>query len=571
VRPVRPSTSRRSALATASARPTAGVRPARALLAAPALLTALALAACSGGGSDDGATGATTDGGTLVYATGDAEPTCLDPHVGGNYPQALISTQYLEPLVGRDADGTILPWLATAWTVSDDGLTWDFTLADGISFTDGTPFDAAAVQANVAHVQDPDTGSSTGYLALAKVASVEVVDATHARFHLSEPDSALLESLSQQWVAMESPAGIARGTDANCAAPIGTGPFVVQEWVAQQQVELVRNEDYTTVAPEAEHEGVAYLDRIVWRFLPDAATRYAALRSGEVQVIDNPQPDTVAAAQADEGGDVQVIDAPRPGSVNRIELNSSQAPFDDERVREAFVRAADVEPGIETLFAGTTTRSTSPLSSVEPLAYSEPDLFTTDVDAANALLDEAGWTGRDSEGYRTKDGVRLTVRMPVSTNQSVAAEQSLFEQIQATTAEVGFDLVLTPMDLSAWYAALGAHEYEAVSAPYTKVGPDVLRILYHSDGTVPAPSGYFANHAGVTDPALDALLDQASATSDDAERADLYQQAQQIVLEGYYILPLYDQQNIFLTSGVEGVRTLHTVSTPTFLDARLAS
>jgi peptide/nickel transport system substrate-binding protein len=540
---------------------------ARALVAAPALLAVLALAACTGGADSDGSA-APAEGGTLVYATGDAEPTCLDPHVGGNYPQALLSTQYLEPLVGRDADGTILPWLATAWTVSDDGLTWDFTLADGITFTDGTPFDAAAVAANVAHVQDPDTGSSTGYLALAKVASVEVVDATHARFHLSAPDSALLESLSQQWVAMESPAGIERGTDENCAAPIGTGPFVVQEWVPQQQVELVRNEDYATEAPEAEHAGPAHLERIVWRFVPDAATRYAALRSGEVQMIDNPQPDTIAAA---DGTEIDAIDAPRPGSVNRIELNASQPPFDDVRVREAFVRSADPEPGIETLFAGTATRSYSPLSSVEPTAYSDPDLFGTDVDAANALLDEAGWTGRDSAGYRTKDGQRLTVRMPVSTNQSVAAEQSLFEQIQATTKAVGFDLVLTPTDLSAWYAALGAHEYEAVSAPYTKVGPDVLRILYHSDGTIPAPSGYFANHAGVVDPALDALLDQASASSDEAERADLYRQAQQIVLEGYYILPLYDQQNHFLTRGVEGVRNLHTVSTPTFLDARLAS
>ncbi len=543
------------------------LRPARVRLAVAAGL-ALTLAACtSGGGSDAEAT--PVDGGTLVYATGDAEPTCLDPHVGGNYPQALISTQYLEPLVGRDADGTILPWLATEWTVSEDGLTWDFTLADDVTFTDGTPFDAEAVKVNVEHLQDPDTGSSTGYLAVQKVASVEAVDATHARFHLTEPDSALLESMSQQWTAMQSPAGIARGMDANCAAPVGTGPFVVEEWTPQQQVRLVRNDDYVSRDPQAEHDGAAYLDEIVWRFIPDAATRYAALRSGEVQVIDNPQPDAIA--QADEGGDISHVDAPRPGSSNRIELNSAQPPFDDVRVREAFVRAADPDPGIETLFAGTTTRSYSPLSSVEPVAYGDEELFATDVDRAEELLDEAGWTERDDEGYRTKDGQRLTVRFPVSTNQSVAAEQSLFEQIQANAKAVGFEVVLTPLDLSGWYGALGAHEYEAVSAPYTKVGPDVLRILYHSEGTVPAPSGYFANHAGVTDPELDALLDEASATTDEDARADLYGQAQQIVLEGYYILPLYDQQNHFLTSGVTGMRTLDTVSTPTFLDARLAS
>jgi peptide/nickel transport system substrate-binding protein len=509
------------------------------------------------------------DGGTLVYATGDAEPTCLDPHVGGNYPQALLTTQVLEPLVGRDAEGEILPWLATAWEVSEDGLTWDFTLAEDVTFTDGTPFDAEAVKVNVEHLQDPETQSSTGYLALAKVAEVEVVDANHARFHLSEPDSALAESLSQPWTAIESPTGIARGMEANCASPVGTGPFVVESWTPQQQVDLVRNDDYSTVAPEAENDGPAHLDRIVWRFIPDAATRYAALQSGEVQVIDNPQPDAIAAAQA--GGDITDVDAPRPGSVNRIELNSGQAPFDDVRVREAFIRSADVDPGLESLYAGTVTRSHSPLSSSEPMAVSDESLFGTDVDAANTLLDEAGWTERDADGYRTKDGQRLTLRLPVSTNQSVAAEQSLFEQVQANTKAVGFEVVITPLDLSGWYEALGANEYEIVSAPYTKVGPDVLRILYHSSGIVPAPSGYFANHAQVADPALDELLDRAVETTDQTERADLYAEAQQTVLDGFFILPLYDQQNHFLTRGVDGIRTLHTVGTPTFLDARLAS
>ena len=97
---------------------------------------------------------------------------------------------------------------------------------------------------------------------------------------------ALAESLSQPWLAIESPTGIARGMEANCAAPVGTGPFVVESWTPQQQVDLVRNDDYSTVAPEAENDGPAHLDRIVWRFIPDAATRQAALASGEVHVID---------------------------------------------------------------------------------------------------------------------------------------------------------------------------------------------------------------------------------------------------------------------------------------------
>lgn len=526
---------------------------------------ALALTSCATPAPADEPTPQT--GGTLVYATGDAEPSCLDPHVGGNYPQALISTQYLEPLVGRDATGAMQPWLAESWAVSDDGLTWDFTLKSDITFTDGTPFDAAAVKANIEHLQDPATQSSTGFIATTKVDSVEVVDDTHARFHLSAPDSALVESLSQPWTAMQSPAGIERGMEENCQTPVGTGPFIVESWEPQQRVTLVRNDAYVTHGPEANHDGNAYIERIEWRFIPDAATRQAALASGEVNVIDNPLPSDIAAA---EQAGIGHINAPRPGSVNRIELNSGQAPFDDLRVREAFVKSADPGPGIAALFQGAATQTFSPLASTEPTAVGEESLFTTDPEAAKKLLDEAGWQP-GADGVREKNGKRLTVRFPVSTNQSTAAEQSLFEQIQANTAQVGFDVQLEPVDLATWHERLGSKAYEAVSAPYSKVGPDVLRILYHSTGIVPAPSGYFANHAMLQDPEVDRILTEASATSPGAERDQLYADAQRRILESYVLLPLYDQQNHFLTNNVEGVVALGTVGTPTFINAQLTA
>ncbi|MBD8660006.1 ABC transporter substrate-binding protein [Frigoribacterium sp. CFBP 8754] len=531
-----------------------------------ATVGALALAGCTAGADDAGDSAAPVEGGTLTYATGDAEPTCLDPHVGGNYPQALISTQYAESLVSKDADGEIVPWLAESWTEASDGLSWTFTLKPDVTFTDGTPFDAAAVAANVAHVQDPSTLSSTGYLALAKVTGVEAVDDLTARIDLSTPDSALLESLTQPWLAMESPEALQRPQEVNCESPVGTGPFVVDSWTKQEQVELSRNDDYSSPPADADHTGPAHLESVVWRFIPDSAARYAALQAGQVDVIDNAQPDTLVAAEKDDA--ISEIDAPRPGASNRLELNSGKAPFDDERVREAFVTGVDVDDAIDSLFFGTAERSYSALSSVEPLAYSDPSLFEVDADAAGDLLDEAGWTGRDSEGYRTKDGTRLSLTFPVSTNQSIPAEQSLFEQIQAGAKSLGFEVVLQPLDLSSWYGALASDDYDLVSAPYTKVGPDVLRILFDTSGITPAPSGYFANHAQLSDPALDDLLTRASQTSDADERADLYQQAQQIVLESRTVLPLYDQQNHYLVgSSVTGVRALPPVQAVTLYDA----
>jgi peptide/nickel transport system substrate-binding protein len=535
-------------------------------LLALATVGALALAGCTAGADDPGDSATPVEGGTLTYATGDAEPTCLDPHVGGNYPQALISTQYAESLVSKDADGEIVPWLAESWTEASDGLSWTFTLKPDVTFTDGTPFDAAAVAANVAHVQDPSTLSSTGYLALAKVTGVEAVDDLTARIDLSTPDSALLESLTQPWLAMESPEALQRPQEVNCESPVGTGPFVVDSWTKQEQVELSRNDDYSSPPADADHTGPAHLESIVWRFIPDSAARYAALQAGQVDVIDNAQPDTLVAAEKDDA--ISEIDAPRPGASNRLELNSGKAPFDDERVREAFITGVDVDDAIDSLFFGTAERSYSPLSSVEPLAFSDPSLFEVDADAAGDLLDDAGWSARDSEGYRTKDGTRLSLTFPVSTNQSIPAEQSLFEQIQAGAKSLGFEVVLQPLDLSSWYGALATDDYDLVSAPYTKVGPDVLRILFDTSGITPAPSGYFANHAQLSDPALDDLLTRASQTSDADERADLYQQAQQIVLESRTVLPLYDQQNHYLVgSSVTGVRALPPVQAVTLYDA----
>ncbi|MDN5814631.1 MAG: ABC transporter substrate-binding protein [Yaniella sp.] len=535
---------------------------------ATAVLGGLALAGCGNSDSADGeTTGEPQSGGTLTYASGDAEPDCLDPHYGGNYPQGLIATQYLETLFTKDEDGQTIPWLAETSEVSDDGLTHTISVTDGITFHDDTPLTSEAIKANIEHLQDPETASSTGFLAVEKVEEVEIVDELTADLHLSAPDNALEESLSMHWTAIQSPEALARDVQENCADPVGTGPFMFDSWEREQQVNLVRNDDYVLPVESDRETDQAYLDGITWRMIPEAATRYAALQSGEVDVIDNAQPDTIQSA---EDANIGHLDSPRPGAANRLELNSSQAPFDDVLVREAFMRSVDVDGGIEALYFDTAPRSHSLLSSVEPLGYSDESLFTQDVEQANELLDDAGWTERDDDDVRMKDGERLEIVMPVSTNQSVPAEQSLFEQFQSQSAEVGFDMQINLLDLSSWYAALGEHNYDLVSAPYTKVGPSVLRILYHSDSIEPAPSGYFANNAQVNIPELDETLVQAEETTDDDERAELYEQAQRTVLEDHYVLPLYDQQNHFLYSAdVQNMGDTSAIAAPEYYNVWL--
>ncbi|MDJ1372171.1 ABC transporter substrate-binding protein [Gulosibacter molinativorax] len=504
---------------------------------------------------------------TLTFATGQSEPDCLDPHVGGNWPQAESAHQFLESLFARDDSGEIVPWLADSSEVSEDGLTWTIGLKEGIEFSDGTPFNAAAVVANMEHVRDPNTKSSTGILALEKVDAIVATDDHTVEFQLNTPDSALLESLAQSWLAIMSPAGLERGEQANCEAPIGTGAFQVDSWTKQDRIVFVRNETHTEAMPgEATPPEGERIERIEWRFIPDAATRTAALQSGQVDVIDQVQPDALSGFQ--ETDEFSTLVGPRPGTTARIELNTTRAPFDDPLVREAFTRSTDIDAAVESLYFGTLDRSYSPLSSALPESVGFPELLGVDVDQANQLLDEAGWTERNDAGIRIKDGQPLTVVFPLSTNQSIPAEVSLVEQIAASAGAVGFDVQIELLDIGSWYAASGEWAFDAIIAPYSKSSADVLRIVYHSAGNVPAPSGYHANNTGIESPELDAMLEQAGTTTDRAERADLYAQAQEFIVSEHLIVPLYDQMVQFAyTPTLEGLRLDPSLNLITFTNA----
>ena len=539
----------------------------RASLAAAAAML-LVLAGCGSTGDEaDGGSGEPTAGGKLIFATGDAEPTCLDPHVGGNMPQQIAGIHVTESLFTMTGEGEIEPWLAESGEMSDDGMTWTFELKEGVEFTDGTPFNADAVRANIEHLQDPATESSTGYLAVQHVERVEYDGDHTAVFHMTEPDAALMESLAQTWLSIQSPTALERPMAENCEAPVGTGPFVVENWSKQHSVTYSRNENYTSAPATAEHDGPAYLETLEIRFMPDASSRYAALQAGEVHVIDSAQPDTISQARQGDGPIKDLVGV-RSGASTRLELNTGGTTFSDPLVRQAFMHASDIETGVNTLFFGTVERSTSMVASSTPHGTSHDDgAFDYDQDLANELLDEAGWVMGD-DGVRTKDGERLTVRIPVSTHQSIPAEQSLLEQIQAQSAEGGFDVTLDPMDLASWYAAAGAWEFDAITAPYGKSSPDVLRIIFHSDSIEPAPSGYHANNINVESDELDSLLEQANQTPDEEERAELYAQVQQIIVDGAYVMPLYDwQTRVLYQDEVEGLRFETNLSTPWFHEA----
>ena len=216
------------------------------------------------------------------------------------------------------------------------------------------------MQANIDHLQDPATGSSTGYLALAKVTGTEAVDAQRVRLTLSEPDSALLESLSQPWVAIAVAGGPRPRPGRELRRPGRHRPVHGRRAGSSRSRDHLRAQRRPTTPrrPTPATRAPPTWTKIIWRFIPESASRYAALQAGEVDIIDNAQPDTIAQA-AKERRRSSHLDAPRPGASNRIELNSGKAPFNDPLVREAFIRSVNVNDGVASLFFGTAERSYS--------------------------------------------------------------------------------------------------------------------------------------------------------------------------------------------------------------------
>ncbi|GAA2033915.1 ABC transporter substrate-binding protein [Yaniella flava] len=509
-------------------------------------------------------------GGTLTYATGDVEPPCLDPIMNGNVPQALVATQYLEPLFFQNDDNEIEPWLAETWEWSEDRLALDITVKDDVTFTDGQRLNAETIQKNIEYIKDPATLSSTAILAVEKVDSVEFVDEFTARLHLSEPDNAMLEHLAQVWVPIQSQQALARGMEENCLSPVGTGPFKVESWDKQRQIVLVRNDEYHTPAPSAQRTGPAYLDRIIWRFLPDHANRFAALQSGEVDVIDVVQPQDAIVADADPS--LETLIGSRPGHVVNLAFNTTETPFDDVRVREAFTRAVDVDAALKSIFLDTVDRSDSVLSSITQYNHQQPEIFSRDVDRANALLDEAGWTERDASGYRIQDGEQLSA--VVLQTDSVLVPVAVLEQFQASAKDIGFKLIIDQEESSTYTERRNAWDYNLIPLYYTKNSPAVLN-LTHDTANIPSivEGGYHANSNGLEGPKaeqIDELLHTAAVTGDTQEREEAYVAAQEAVHGQYLNLPIFDQQTrLSFRADVNGIRLISPLGMPTFYDTWL--
>ncbi|WP_396668237.1 ABC transporter substrate-binding protein [Microbacterium sp. R86528] len=505
----------------------------------PSLRRLSAVAALVGASLILGSCAATADSespdpatGEVVWAIEGANLSAghMDPQTSQLDVSGMVQRVVLDSLVFQEADGTFSPWLADSWEISEDSTQYTFMLRDDVTFTDGEAFDATAVKANFDRIVDPATESAQAASMLGGdfYAGTEVIDDHTVTVSFTQPYAPFLQAASTALLGFYSPAVLdAHADELKAGGPdvtVGTGPFLLSEYIPDQEIIYTRNADYTwgpngALAPTFETLRVS--------ILPEASVRAGVVTSGEADLASQLPPNVASTL----GDDVSVESLEYPGLPYSLYLNEQYGVFADPLVREAFSRAIDIEPAVEEIFFDQFPRAWSILGSTTP-GYNAglEDTWAFDPDLANSLLDEAGFTEYDDEGYRVKDGDRLSARWiawtPVPDDRAALANA-----IQQNLRDVGFEIVREVLEPGAYNEQYGPKTFDLTDWGYSGVDPDLLRNHLHTDG--------FQNASQVSDADLDALLESGVSATDPAQRASIYGEVQEWNAEHNAIVPLY--------------------------------
>ncbi len=446
-----------------------------------------------------------------------AEPKSMDPHVVTAVNDFRILVNVYDGLV-RYKSGTleVEPALAESWEISADGLTYTFNLRDGVRFHDGTPFNAEAVKFNFDRMLDEshpfhDTGPFPLSFFFGSIASTDVVDELTVRFTLSDPYGPFLSNLAYPTGLMVSPTAVETHGAEFGRNPSGTGPFIFSVWESNRQVALERNANYWDGAPP--------LRGVVFRPITDANARVTEMLSGGIDMMVEVPPDNVALFNDDPQFTLHEQAGPH---LWFLILNLREQPFDDVRMRQAVNYAIDKQSLVDNVLQGTATVATGPTPAAFSWAYNDSlEPYPYDPDRARALIAEAGYgDGVEITFYVTEGGSGMLDPVPMGT------------AIQADLAAVGIDAKIETYE---WNTFLGRvnpgleGKADMAEMAWMTNDPDTLPFLALRTAAMPEDGGF--NSGYYSNPAVDALLEDARRSTDQAERARLYREMQEIVYE----------------------------------------
>ncbi|MCW2255623.1 peptide/nickel transport system substrate-binding protein [Providencia alcalifaciens] len=468
-------------------------------------------------------------GGTLTVGLGSDTPI-IDPSLTAYSVAAVVARNVVDSLVGQAEDNSFTPWLAESWEINNNNREYVFHLRKDVTFSDGTPLNAEAVKYNFDRILDPKTISHYSKSLLGPVKSIKTPDEHTLAIEYEEPFAPLLQGLSLPYLGIQSPTYL-KNTPNTSFTLVGSGPFLLDSFVKGSGSKLTKRPDYNWGPGYATHKGPAYLDHIEFKYLPESSVRLGALNSGQIQVIDAVPP--VNFKQVKNNPRLNVITQENPG-VNRVlYLNTEKGVFSDVKLRQAFQSAIDPVVAVNAAFFGSLRAADNVLG--PSTLYYDPTVANTwgyDPEKANRLLDEAGWTQRDKDGYRVKDGQQLSVSFTYVPTNVEAADVTLFQAVQQQVKKAGFNLKFDPVDAGVFDDRTATSNYDIASNFFVRPEPDILRTVFHSDFLPPQGK----NHSRVK--TLDKQLSEAVGTSD-KERERLYHEVQHKIIDEAYVVPLY--------------------------------
>jgi len=476
-------------------------------------------------------------GGTLRYGL-NVEPRRMNQL---NTTWMTDATQHLySRLVTRDDSGAYVPELAS-WEISEDGLTWTFTLREGITFHNGDPVTSEAIVWWFNRAKDPDGfyGFKGSYSA---IDTVTATDPNTVVITLSHPDGALLFMLYTVYSSIHNPKTYEElGDDGYGIQGVdGTGGFKLQEFTPGDKLVIVRNDAFAWPADLIANKSAPYLDAVEYRYIADASARSAAIEAGDLDIVVAPNLADVERLQ--QNADLTVITKPMPAA-RVVNFNCERAPFSDKRVRQAMAHAIQREPIVERLLFGLGVPATSIVPPIFPDIFLEESAtyFPYDVERGKALLAEAGLTDSDGDGFVEFNGAVWEPEMIVTTDTELV---TLAQVMQAQAAEIGIKVSIVQVDLETVSARTASGEFDLLTGFYLWDGPDTMYewwFLSTNIGTT--------NSARISDPAVDALIEQMRNTATIEERYAVVKELQKSIHGDLApIIPVYHPLDIYVMS-----------------------
>jgi peptide/nickel transport system substrate-binding protein len=462
-------------------------------------------------------------GGTFVVAL-DADPPSLNPIVNEVLQTMYPANQIFETLVHYDDKFTPVPRLAQSWNLSPDSKTVRFNLQRNVKWHDGRPFTSADVKFTF-EVFGPRY--SAAYKPVFEgLEAIDTPDANTVVFRFSRPNGILLSFLGDPpFIVVPKhifETGDGRQHPGNIRA-VGTGPFKLRDWVRGDHITMVRNDEYY-------QSGLPYLDQLVFRIIPNAASQIAALERGEVSMVMT-RVAPVDARRLQNSPTVKVVAPSVLARILAVWPNIRNQPLNSLRVRRALSLAMDRPRMVEQIALGQSSVAKAPIGSTSPYFDASLPELKRDVAASNALLEEAGLK-------RGADGTRMTLRLHhvATVPDFVRTGQIVKENLE----DVGIRVNIVSGEVATTLDAI-FRNWDFDLAIYTApMGPEPgtrWSTWLSTDGLSRA---YFTNATGYQNLRVDKLVRDSVAVTDRAKRTQIYHQIQKIIMADMPLIPLWE-------------------------------